>query len=1278
MRRFGATALLLLSSLLATTAFAQNATTSLRGVVKDPSGAVVPGATITLVNTAAGQTLTTKSKGDGEYQLLQIAPAKYTIKITAPGFGELTKSAELLVNTPATINFSLAVTASVEAVDVSAAAQTINTTDASLGGSKDNAEIQALPSEFRNVADLLSLQPGVFYLPPPDGDPTEADSRSGSVNGGRSDQGNITVDGIDDNDQVNGYAFFGVLRETMDSTEEFNVTTGNGNADEGRSSGAQVSMVTKSGTNKFHGAAYEYFRPTNTVANDFFNKQSEASLGWANRPPKEVRNIFGVDVGGPIVKDKLFFFANYEGERIAEDSEITQTTAYPSYQAGVISYTGDTLSGGTNTTTLSKANLAVLDANNGVANGYPSGCAVCNTTAYPNGPGADPNFLTYINSMPAATLATTGDLLNTGSYVFASPFPRSQNTTIARIDYTPSAKHRIFARGNLQKDVTQGTINFPAFTNSAGKLFSKQPPSYTFEDNTKGMTFGDTWTISANVVNDIRYGYIRQGNGTYGIGSGDYVDFRASDLSNLATPTAETRNFIASVPVNNIVDNLNITKGKHDIEIGVNWRLVHQNRTANTSSFSDANSNPEWLGYTSNTSTLAPDPTQSNASAEPVDSSFQEGYLFAYSNMVGSLPEVDDQYNYKLTSATSASLLADGASLSRNFKANEYEGYIQDAWHIKPNLTMTVGLRYSLLQTPWETNGQEVTPTINTDAWYKNREACALQGEYQGNCESSLTFAPAGKYYGKPGLYPENKKNIAPRFAIVYAPNNKTSIRAGVGLYYDHFGEGLINDYDTNGEAGLSTLVTNPASTYSVVTAPRFTGRNALPFNNGTPSSTQAYPYTPFTSSNSNFSISSGVDSRIKTPYTEAFDFSIERELPGGFTLETNYVGRVAKHVIQSLDIAEPVDYVDPQGGGDYFSAGAQLSKITDQNGDVFPAKVGTIPYFEDIFPFMKNYDYNGESATQAIYNNEWALNRQGLGETQSIADIDFFCYYGCPAGYQSKFWQPQYSSLYALSSIGQSYYNALQVTLHHPTSHGLQFDVDYTFSKSIDWGSGVERYGSNGDFGGAILSTWKPQLNRAVSDFDTKQLLTTNVVDQLPFGRGRALFANTKPLVDAVIGGWQLSGIFRMSSGLPFSLVEQGWNTNYDDNGLGVVTSNFKAKKFYTANGFEPDFLPNAAAINSGLPYGNPERLTYPGEAGQRNKFRGDGYIGLDTGVSKSWKVREIGAVKFTWEVYNATNTVRFDPYYLNDALTSGSLGVDSTELTVPRRMQFALRYDF
>jgi hypothetical protein len=1265
MRRLLSTALLSLLAICAATAFAQNATTSLRGTIKDPSGAVVSGATVTLLDKATGRTFTDTSKSSGDYQVLQIPPAKYTITVTASGFGDQSKLAELLVNQPATVNFILGLQANNEVLNVTAEAQTLNTSDASLGNSTNNATIQALPSETRNVPDLLSLQPGVLFLPPPN-NPALQDSRSGAVNGSRSDQGNVTLDGVDDNDQVNGFAFTGVLRSTQDSVEEFRVTTGIANADAGRSSGAQVSLVTKSGTNKFHGAAYEYNRPTITVANDFFNKQAQLNSGQANRPGKLIRNIFGGDVGGPILKDKLFFFANYEGSRLAESAPVSRTVPTAAYQQGIFQYVGDAASGATETQTLTPAQLSALDA----------GCAVCNSAAYPAGPGANPNALAYFNSMPAANGTNQGDGLNTGSYSFASPNPKTLNTSIVRLDYIPSEKHRIFARGNLQKDTTGGVEQFPG-----------QGPSYSLIDNTKGMTFGDTWTISPTLVNDIRYGYVRQGYGNTGVGgSSDYVDFRFLD-----TATAETRNTIISVPVNNIIDNLNWSKGKHTIEVGGNWRLIHQNRSTNQNSFNTASSNPYWLGGS------PPDP--STIGLDPIDGGFTNSYVIAYANLVGVVPSVTNVYNYAVTSPTTGTLLSDGATIDRHFKANEYEWFIQDSWRPTPNLTITYGIRHTILQTPWETKGQQVAPTIDTHTWFTQRETAALQGQIY---EPDLQFAPSGPYYGRPGFWTKSKNNFAPRFAIAYSPDNKTSIRAGVGIYYDHYGESLVNIFDQQGSFGLSSQVTNPASSYNSETAPRFTGRNALPFSNGTGASTQTFPYTaPL----NNFAITWGLDSKLKTPYSEAFDASVQREVKGGWTVETAYIGRLGRHLLQSLDLAEPVDFNDTQGGGgDYYTAGAQLSALVDQNGGNPNASVPAIAYFEHLFPYMANFDYPGQSATQAIYTDEWAPFRSNLGATTALANIDFYCSsgtevnpvthqpvpYPCPANHQSRFWQDQFSSLYALSTIGMSYYNSGQLTLRHPMSHGLQTDISYTYSRSIDFGSDAER---STEFPGvpptvgagfsSIINTWKPYLNRGVSDFDTTHIITIDYVYQLPFGHGAAMLANTNHFVDAFIGGWQLSGIFRATSGLPFTLSEPGYTTDWQQGGFGIVTGKVSTHRHFDQNG-NPQFFAGttAATINSGINTGSPIRLPYPGETGQRNNFRGDGILNLDSGLNKSWGLGEYGTVKFAWEVYNVTNTMRFDDATVGSvfgsSLTQSNLGISSALLNPPRRMQFSLRYDF
>jgi hypothetical protein len=620
------------------------------------------------------------------------------------------------------------------------------------------------------------------------------------------------------------------------------------------------------------------------------------------------------------------------------------------------------------------------------------------------------------------------------------------------------------------------------------------------------------------------------------------------------------------------------------------------------------------------------------------------------------------------------SLYPDGTFINRHFKANEYEWYVQDSWRARPNLTITFGLRHTILQTPYEENGQQVAPTIDTDAWYKQRNASAVQGIVY---EPLLQFAPSGPANHAPGLWSKQKANFAPRLAIVYAPNDKTSIRSGFGLYFDHYGEGIVNTFDQFGSFGLNTSVESPAGVASFENAPRFTGVHNVPSNGSPQPNPITYPYTYPASA---FAITWGADNKLKTPYAEAMDFSIQRELRGGLTLEVAYVGRLGRHLLQAIDLAEPVNYADPLGGGDYFTNGAKLSALVDANGDNPQATVPTIAYFEDVFPQLANYDYLGESATQAIYTHEWAPNRDGAGETSALADLDVYCSYGCPQG--TKFWQSQFSSLYAWNSIGMSYYNAGQITLRHPFSHGLQADFSYTLSKSIDMGSDTERateIGSNSSFSN-IINTWNPSLNRGVSDFDTKHLITFDWVYLLPFGSGQMLANTSNRWVNEAIGGWQWSGVNRWTSGLPFSLQGPGWATDWQIESFGVQTAPVKLRKHLDQNG-APQVFDNVAALNNGVANGSPIRLAYPGEAGDRNNYRGDGYFDIDSGLAKTFKITERQSVKFAWEVFNVTNSARFDVNPINSlgiTLTGGTLGNYSKTYTKPRVMQFSLRYDF
>jgi hypothetical protein len=1252
-------------------------------VVKDPSGALVPGASVTITDKSVDKTLTATTNQAGTYQFPQIPPAKYLISVTAQGFGESSKTAELLVNQPATIDFTLSLQANQVTVDVSASAQTLNTTDASMGNSVGNEMIQSLPMDGRDPISLLALQPGVLFLGEGGGNSStqnqeDSDSRQGAVSGSRSDQGNITLDGLDDNDQVNGYAFTGVLRSTLDSTEEFRVTTSNGTADAGRSSGAQVSLITKKGTNKFHGAAYEYYRPSNTVSNNWFLKNSQLSSGpvgvdatYKNIPAKYIKNVYGASFGGPLLKDKLFFFGNYEALRQAIDNISTATVPTASFLAGQVRYIATDGS----TQTLTPSQIATLDS--ACTSSTFDGATVC-----PWGPGVNPNVVGpngYFNGVPAATGSASGDGLNSGSIFFPVKVPTTQNTSIFKLDYNLTGKQQIFARGNLQKDTYAGTANLPG-----------QPPEYNTIYNTKGIAFGHTWTPTNNIVNDARYGYVRQGYGQSGIGSGEYVDFRF-----LTQPTAQTRSTINFVPVHNIIDTLTYTKGNHTVTVGGNWRLVQNISSSDANSFSSADTNPYWLGGN------PPDP--STLGLPGVSTSFSNSYEIAYASIIGTVPSVSATSNYKITSPTAATLLPEGTFIDRHFKANEYEWYVQDSWRIKPNLTITAGLRHTILQTPYEAEGQQIAPTINTHDWFKERGYQAATGNV---FEPNLQFAPSGKANGKPGFWPKNKHDFAPRLAVVYSPNSKTSFRAGGGLYYDHFGEAIASALSSEASFGLSSSLNNPAGVYSYtdaggyLAAPRFTGPKnipALPLPAAQPSAT--FPYTPPAGPVAGFAINFGVDNRIKTPYSEAFNLSFQRELPGGFLFEEAYVGRLGHHLLQQLDLAEPVNLNDPKGAGDYFTNASQLSKVSDNyhgcyynvnNGSncglTAPVHVPTIQYFEDVFPQMAGVDYPGETATDGAYNNEWAPNRYGLGETSALADMDFFCYYGgyCANG-SSKFWQQQFSSLYAWSSIGNSSYHALQATLRHPTSHGVSVDVSYTFSKSLDMNSGTERGNefSNDSLGGsAIQNTWNPKANKAVSDFDTRHLINGDLVYVLPVGRGKRILGNGNRIVDAVIGGWTLGGLARWTSGLPFSLFEPGWTTNWQLEGYGVKTSYVKTRKHYDYAAKSEQVFDNPAVISNGVQSSNgPVRLPYPGEAGQRNAFRGDGYFDIDNTLSKVWKIGEFGKLKFDGEVYNITNTNRFDTSSLSAGLTSGTLGAYGTTLPAQgnfRRMQFGLRFDF
>ena len=1336
-------AVVLLLSVLA----AAQSTTSLHGVVTDAKGALLPGATVSIHDPQTGFARTVTSGADGVYQFLQIPPATYNVEVAARGFAPVKReNVTLLVSTPATLNITLQVQGTTEKVEVTSEAPLVNTQDASIGNAFTERQLLKLPAEGRDPAAILSLQPGVTFIGTSKQIDQTNDSRGGSVSGARSDQTNITLDGLDDNDQLLGFAFQGALRATLDSLQEFRVTTSNGNSDEGRSSGAQVMLVTKSGTNQIHGTVYEYNRSSIGEANDWFNKAAELSAGLPNRPGQLIRNTFGATFGGAIKKDRLFYFAAYEGQRKRETVQTTQTVPSNELRNGVLQYVcdpgadsnciaGTPNSNGFTVVSDSRAGLNSAGQPNLLVQLTPAQLAAIDPNAVSNGVcpwgtsqgcGVDPNVLSVFQQYPHPNTDTVGDLLDYRGYTFAGSDPVKLNTYIARLDYkiTANGNHSLFVRGNLQNDSESRPPQFPG-----------QAPFSFNTANSKGIAAGYTALLRPTLINNFRWALIRQGTGSSGQNSRPFVDFRT--LSDVVALGSQSE--FVNVPVHNFADDLTWTKGKHSLQFGTNLRLVHNNRSGNMQNVAFDRTDPFQLDFAAiaNTGTSLDPGAFASLGYPAVTSSFGELYDFATMGLAGVVSIANPTFNQ----GKNGNLLSPGALVSRHFKAWEAELYAQDAWRVTPNLVVTAGLRYSLLQPPYETTGDQAAPTISVGNLFAQRAQAQLAGQTYSpgqNAASSLSgglppiqFGLSGPANGKQPYWNWDYKNLAPRLAIAYSPHpdrgwlrnffggpGKSSIRMGYGLYFDHFGEGIVNTFDRNGSFGLTTVETNPAGVQDVDCSPRFTGTFNLPqgtfcgqdFSGAPPGK---FPVTAPLGPNvaGGFAIYWGMDDKLKTPYSHAFNFSFTRDLGHNYSIEASYIGRLGRHLLQETDLGMPEDIRDPKSGMDYFTAATIFSKLAKAHtpvSSVTTANAGK--YWEDLFPTAGgpassqlfgtacsgiplgtiNPATSQLTNTQAMYDT-FACN---VGdEVVALQDTDTptfgACFPACatlpgqagPTAY--NFYMPQFASLWGWRTSGNSSYHALNLTLRHALSRGVQFDVNYTFSKSIDVGSNAERInlfdtnGSNvGGFSSQVINSWEPNQLRAVSDFDMRHQLNSNWVIDLPIGRGKHFGGAMGRVGNAVLGGWSVSGLFHWSSGLPFSIFPGGgWATDYNLQGEAIEIGNpGKVGVHIDAQGNPTMFANSASAIAA-------FRHPFPGESGQRNELRGPGYFGIDAGLSKEWPVKEGQAFSFSWETFNVTNAVRFDAALAAnnfDLTTVTNFGVYSSTLTQPRVMQFMVRYSF
>jgi len=1271
--------------LSAVTAFSQAGTSTVRGLVKDPQGNIVAGATVDLTNAATNFSRSTTSTSDGVFSFEQVPVGDYRMEVTAKGFKKaIVTDVHALISKVTPVDVTLEIGNVTESVTVisGAAENLINRDDGTLGNNFVNKQITQLPLEARSPLALLTLQPAV--------------TREGYVAGSRADQSNVTLDGVDINDaqtnalvgtegptqipsggaQLTAAQNHPVIRLNAEAIEEFRVTTVNANANQGRSSGAQIALVTKSGSNDWHGALFEANRNTATTANDFFNNRSGVGK------PKLIRNTFGGAVGGPIIKDKFFFFYSYEQRKdVSETAAPTRTVPLASLGRGEVRYRNT--AGGVTTLTTAQLNSIFLPAMNPLAISALANAA----SKYP------------------ANDSSVGDGLNTSGFRFNAKTPVNLHSHAARFDYNLTSKQQLFLRANVIYDLTGGIPQFP------------DTPAPNLWEHPLGFVAGHTWTISNRFVNNFRYGLTREAYSQQGDSGENAIRFRFV-FSPILDPSVRTVNRIT--PVHNITDDFSWLKGNHSIQFGGNIRLISNQRTSFANAFDNAITNPSFYFAGGNSMSDAVDMFGTTNLGAPLDPGFTDAVQAAVTALVGRF----SQYSALFTFDHDGTPLPAGTPAIRDWRTREYDVYGQDVWKIRSNLTLTYGLRYTYSEPVWEANGFETGTNIPLSDFFQKRLAGAAAGK---PFNDPISIELTGKANGKRPLYDPDKNNFQPRVAIAWSPAFKSGLlgkffgthgqsvlRGGFGITNDYYGQQLAVSFDLNNALGFSSSQNINANTFSIPDiyggggprplAPLFTafGQNVRSLPNITTPGTLTFPQTAgFTTARP---IQSSLDQRLIAPINYSWNATFERELPHGLVLQASYIGRAARHLIASRDVMALNNLVDPKSGMDWYTAAGILEQARVAGVPV--ASIQTIPYFQNLFPSnlaqLVNDNYCGGECidptlnqTQAVFamaqrgffGNDWTDTQDALDQAVN----------GGVSGPGNLFFQPQYGALSTFSSVAKSNYHAGTLSIRERLGSTLTLDFNYTLSHALDDASGLS---TSGAYGGAfIVNPILQHLSYANADFDIRHIININGVWTLPFGRGHAFFGDANKVVNAVIGGWQLSGIYRWNSGLPVGFYGDSgpfdnsrWATNWN-----VQSNVIRSQPVTTCpdrggvpSSINPSAAPKLFGCNTKAAY-NSFRNARPGEVGDRNVFRVPGYVDLDLGLGKSFGMpwSEKHKLQIRVEAFNITNTQRLGQYNTGRSGFGVNLKPSSaTPPTVwsnftaiqgsPRVLQFGFRYEF
>ena len=1252
--------------------FAQSTGGRILGRVSDSSGAVLAGVTVTVVNQATGVAQESVSGESGDYAFPQVPVGVYRVEFDHAGFKKnVRRDVNVDLNQVVTLNMVMQIGEARETVDVTSEAPLVDTSSTQLGAVMDERQVSQLPLNARDTYQLLQLQPGVQGVGGSDLFYGSNTAGAVSVNGGRGRSNNFSVNGGDGNDLfVNSPA----IQPTPDSIAEFRVLSNTFDAEYGRNSGAVINVVTKSGTNKFHGSVYEFLR------NQSFNAR-----GYLDpRRPDDKQNQFGGTFGGPIIKDRTFFFASYEGRRVVHGiASDAVTVPNPSdltspLQSGTLNaITTDTFA-------------AILNARCNANIPLPStaGGSVLYSTAFPNGQIPANCFDPVAVDLAKLYVPAPTGVDNSGNPFFQSvPNDHSHAN-----QFTVKVDHRITDKQNLSiyyyyNDAVDSQP-FTRFQAATPNLL----PGFGNDNETRSQQWNlsHTWTLASNSVNEFRVTYFRESQPTFLHPQRTNLvqDSCSSGVSTICfTGTTDTPTVIPSDPRIGITPNLP-NGAQHE---GVPFITIQ-------GGFTIGNDYEGELPQVGNTYQFSDNFTRvmGNHTAKfGVDFRIQKFFQTLYFD-----PNGDYTYSGGGPNDTGSTIgnyllgLPDsylqGSTQSEDIRSHSVYLFAQDSWKVRPNVTLNYGLRWEYNQPMYDAGlrYQTFRPGQATTVFPCQLSASSLStlGYTNPNCsdptsDSAAVFPlglviPGDKGVPK-GLTASYYKALAPRVGVAWDPrkDGKMTVRGGFGIFYNPVEQLVLEQFQGEPPFGGSSLISEGLFTAPFVS--QFGGPGNLtiapnPFNGIlTPKPGTSVDWSAFRP----ILLFGELQPNLRAQYTTQYNLGIQKEVAKDLVLSIGYVGSQGHRLLvtRDLNFGNPQTCLDLQAmSNTYADSNLACGPYFADSPFFIPTTEGAVPTVAPVGGLHLPYGVNGPSVIPAGTRIDSVapngITLVGLRQYSSPR-CDPLSGNGCPSD-----GVPVFSSIFSQDTAAASNYNSLQASLEKRISHGLQFELAYTYSKSIDNASSFEN----------IIRPTCDRCNRSLSLFDATHRLVLSYLWELPVPRYEGFKGK-------VLNDWAVSGITSFQTGFPISIksnadAELMNSFDFELPGKPNLVAPFHTLNPRSHNGYAfavSSFqLPDSTNTSA-----NPVSLL--GNS-PRTLCCGPGINNFDFSVQKLLRIGETKHFEFRAEFFNIFNHAQFlnpdgnisDGNFLADGLTPdpnnpGDFGrVKHTR--DPRNIQFAVKFAF